>query len=107
MVVQVVKVSIKPDMRDRWLELMKLNAVNTRAEEGCMSYQVGEDIETPGSFVIVEEWSTIEAQYGHFRNPKFAELMGSLSEVLAGPPQVSIHSVESTVSLDEALRNAR
>jgi quinol monooxygenase YgiN len=106
MVVQVVRVSIKPEQRDRWLELVRINAAQTRAEEGCESYHVTEDVDTPNRFVLVEEWTNIDAQYEHFRNPEFGKLMGSLEEVLAGPPEVSIHEVASTQTLDEALAAA-
>src|SRR5919108_2880773 len=106
MVVQVVRVSIKPEQRDRWLDLVRMNAAQTRAEEGCESYRVSEDIETPNTFVLVEEWTSMDAQYEHFRDPEFGSLMGSLQEVLAGPPEVSIHEVASTLTLDEALAAA-
>jgi quinol monooxygenase YgiN len=106
MVIQVVNVSIRPDQRDRWLELVGRNAVQTRAEDGCESYRVCENVESPDEFVLVEEWTSLEAQYRHFRNPDFAALMGSLSDVLAGPPDVSIHEVKSTQNLDQALEAA-
>jgi hypothetical protein len=50
----------------------------------------------------VEEWTTLAAQYDHFRNREFARLMGSLGDLLAGPPDVSIHQVASSMTLDEA-----
>ena len=106
MVVQVVRASIRPEQRDRWLELVRMNAAQTRAEEGCESYRVCEDVETPNAFVLVEEWASLDAQYEHFRHPDFGELMGSLGDVLAGPPEVSIHEVASTQTLDEALMAA-
>ena len=106
MVVQVVRVSIKPEQRDRWLELIGLNAAHTRSAEGCESYVVGEDVERPDAFILVEEWTSMQAQLAHFRNPEFARLMESLQDVLAGPPDVSIHSVSSTQTLDEALATA-
>jgi quinol monooxygenase YgiN len=106
MVVQVVSVSIKPEQRDRWLELVRANLAQTRAEEGCESYRVCEDSETPNAFVLVEEWASMDAQYEHFRNPEFGKLMQGLSDVLAGPPEVSIYEVASTQTLDEALAAA-
>lgn len=106
MVIQLVRVSIVPEQRDRWLELIRMNAAQTRAEEGCESYEIGEDVEAPNTFSIVERWTNLEAQYDHFRNPQFGELMGALRDVLAGPPEVSIHEVASTQSLDEALAAA-
>ena len=106
MVIQVVRASIRPEQRDRWLELIRLNAAQTRAEQGCASYQICEDIESPNTFVIVEEWTSLDAQYDHFRSPDFGRLMGSLRDVLAGPPEVSIHEVASTLTLEEALAAA-
>ena len=106
MVVQVVRVAINPDQRDRWLELVRANAAETRAEKGCESFLVCEDLETPNTFVLVEQWANMEAQYDHFRNPRFGELMGALQPVLAGPPEVSIHDVASTQTLEEALAAA-
>jgi quinol monooxygenase YgiN len=106
MVIQLVRVSIRPDQRDRWLELIRKNAAQTRAEEGCESYEIGEDLEAPNTFIIVERWTNLEAQYAHFREPGFGDLMGALGDVLAGPPEVSIHEVGSTQTLEAALAAA-
>jgi quinol monooxygenase YgiN len=106
MVVQIVRVSIRPGRRDAWLELVRMATAQARSEEGCESCRASEDLERPDHFVIVEQWATTEAQYRHFRNPEFGELMGSLDAVLAGTPDVSIHEVASTQRLDEALAAA-
>ena len=106
MVIQLVSVSIKPEQRDSWLALIQQNAAQTLAEEGCESYQIGEDVETPNRFIIVERWASQEAQYHHFRSPEFGKLMGALGKILAGPPEVSIHDVVSTMTLEEALAAA-
>jgi quinol monooxygenase YgiN len=106
MIIQVVKVSIRPEQRDRWLELIRLNARQTREEQGCQGYQVGEDVETPNRFVLVEQWTSMEAQYDHFRKPEFQALLASVGDVVAAPPEVTIHEVASTQTLDEALAAA-
>jgi quinol monooxygenase YgiN len=106
MVIQLVRVSVRPEQRDKWNELIKQNAAETRAEEGCESYVVSEDLETSNTFQLVERWSNLEAQYEHFRRPRFGELMGALGDILAGPPEVSIHEVASTLTLDEAIAAA-
>jgi quinol monooxygenase YgiN len=103
MVIQLVNVSIRPEQRDKWLELIRMNAAQTRVEEGCESYQIGEDLETPTNFVIVERWTSLEAQYDHFRRPEFGDLMGALGDVLASPPDVSINEVASTLTLMKRL----
>jgi quinol monooxygenase YgiN len=105
MVIQLVRASIKPDQRDRWLEVIRGNAAQTRVEEGCESYQVAEDLEAPNTFLIIERWANLEAVYSHFRN-QFEELMAALGDVFAEPPEASIHEVSSTQSLNEVLAAA-
>jgi quinol monooxygenase YgiN len=106
MVIQLVNLSIKPERRDRWLELVRKNAIQTRAEEGCQSYQISEDVEAPNTFVVIEQWASLEAKYRQFRTSEFGELMAALGDVIAGPPTVSLNEVSSTLTLDEALAAA-
>jgi quinol monooxygenase YgiN len=106
MIIQLVKVSIRPDQRERWLELIRANVTQTRVADGCERYDVSEDLESPNTFVLVEQWRDFDAQYEHFRTPDFGELMGALQDVLAGPPEVTLNEVARTLSLDEALEEA-
>jgi len=106
MVIQLVHVSIRPEQRDRWLALVRANAARTRAEDGCEGFRIGEDLETANSFVLVERWASMEAQYGHFRTPEFGQLMGDLGDIVAAPPEVTIHEVATTLTLAEALVGA-
>jgi quinol monooxygenase YgiN len=106
MVIQLVNVSIRPEQRDRWFELIRANVAQTLAEEGCESYQVSEDVDAPNNFVIVEQWASLEAKYSNLRAPEFGELMGTLGDIIAGPPEVSINEVASTLTLEEALAAA-
>jgi quinol monooxygenase YgiN len=106
MIIQLVSVSIRPERRERWLELALEAACRTRSEPGCERFHVGEDLEHPNTFRLVEQWADMEAQYEHFRNPRFGELMAALEDLLAAPPEVTIHAVASTQTFDEALRAA-
>jgi hypothetical protein len=62
-----------------------------------------EDIETPNSFIFVEEWENLDDVYRHFRTRHFTEFFGVLPQVLAGPPDGSVHEVASTLTLNDAL----
>jgi quinol monooxygenase YgiN len=105
MIVQIVRASIKPDHRDRWLEVIRQNAAQTRAEEGCEGYQVAEDLEMPNTFVIVEMFTNMEVLYEHLRN-QFEGIMGALGDAFAAPPDASIHEIASTKSLPDVLAEA-
>jgi quinol monooxygenase YgiN len=102
MIVQIVRASIKPEQRNRWLQVIERNATQTRVEEGCLGYQVAEDLEVPNSFVIVELWSDVDAVKNHFR-AHFEALMAALGGVFAAPPETFIYEVASTLTLGEVL----
>jgi quinol monooxygenase YgiN len=105
MLVQLLRASIKPEQRDRWLEVIRRNAARTRTEEGCEGYQVAEDLESPNNFVIVEQWANLDAVHAHFRT-QFKELMSALGDVFAAPPEAHIHEVASTLTLEQVLAGA-
>ena len=105
MIIQLVRASVRPEQRDRWLEVIRRNAALTRAETGCESYQCAEDLEVPNNFVIVEQWEDLETVKDHFR-AQFESLMTALTGVFAAPPEASIHEIASTLSLGEVLAAA-
>jgi quinol monooxygenase YgiN len=105
MIIQVVRASIKPAARDLWLEVVRQNAIKTRSAEGCESYQIGEDLEVPNTFIILEHWTDLNAIHSHFRN-QFKDLMALLGDVFAAPPQASFYEVTSTRTLAEVLAAA-
>ena len=105
MIVQIVNASIKPEHRDRFIEVVKRNGVKSRAEEGCLSYQVAEDLESPNNFVIVELFSSMDALRDHFR-AQFQGIMADLGDAFAAPPSASIYEIASTITLEEALADA-
>ena len=105
MLIQIVRVSIKPEGRDRWFEVIRQNAARTRVEDGCEGYQVAEDVEMPNNFVIVELWTSMDAVHKHFRT-QFEGLMAALGDVFAAPPEASIHEIASTHALGEVLQAA-
>ena len=105
-VVVLARVSIKPEERDQWLDLVSAVAAPSRAETGCEGYLIYEDIERSNDFIFVEQWRSLDALRSHFQTPYFAQFFGALPSVVAGPPDVSIHEVASTVPLDQMLAAA-
>lgn len=105
MIVQIVRASIKPDKRDTWLEAIRQNAEQSRAEDGCEGYMAAEDLEAPNNFVLVELWSNMEALHVHLRN-QFAGVMAALGDAFAGPPEATIYEAASAQGLQEVLAAA-
>jgi quinol monooxygenase YgiN len=55
MVILDAQVPIKPEARERWLALLDAVTPPSRAEDACPSYVLYEAIETPNTFIFVEE----------------------------------------------------
>lgn len=106
MVIVHAQAPIKPEARERWLALLDAVTPPSRAEDACLSYVIYEAIETPSTFIFVEEWATLDGLYAHFHTPHFAEFFAALEEVLAGPPVGSVSEASSTQTLDESFAAA-
>lgn len=106
MIILHAQAPIQPEARERWLAILDAVTPPSRAEDACQSYVIYEAVETPNTFIFVEEWASLDGLYAHFHTPHFAEFFAALGEVLAGPPIGSIYGVSSTQTLDEALAAA-
>ncbi len=67
-------ITAHPGMRDRILEAYRGNVDAVRAEDGCLAYQAVVDASSaatgfatfgPDTFVVVEQWASMEALQAH------------------------------------------
>ncbi|MFW2367809.1 MAG: putative quinol monooxygenase [Desulforhopalus sp.] len=57
-------------------ELLKLIDI-TRAEEGCINYDLHQDNENPAHFLFYENWDSRELWQAHMGNKHLAEYMAA------------------------------
>ncbi len=57
-------------------ELLKLIDI-TRAEEGCINYDLHQDNENPAHFMFYENWETRELWQTHMNNQHLADYMAA------------------------------
>jgi quinol monooxygenase YgiN len=79
----------KPGQEARSREFLLSLPVPTRAEAGCINYDLHESTETPGKFMFHENWTTAAALATHLKTPHIAELLRLVPEILDGPPELS------------------
>ena len=60
----------------------------TRAEDGCVRYELFRDRKEPSRFVFVEQWRDGEALEKHGQSAHIAEAGGRLRGLLAGRPSI-------------------
>jgi quinol monooxygenase YgiN len=72
--------------------LAELAAASVREEEGCLSYEVFESEGTPGTFVTIEAWRSLDDMNAHMSTPHVAAAFGFLGEALNG--DLAIHTLK-------------
>jgi len=60
----------------------------TRAEDGCLRYDLHDSVEDPDVVAFYEIWATRAAHAEHDRTPHIVALVARLPELTAEPPRV-------------------
>ena len=93
-------ITAKPGMRDRILETFRANVDAVRAEHGCLAYEAVVDVRNaapgfaqfgPDSFVVVEQWASLEALQAHAVAPHMKAYASKVKEWTANR---AIHVLE-------------
>jgi quinol monooxygenase YgiN len=77
-------------------QLLADRATAVRDEDGCLGYEVGERLDEPATFLIVQTWASSDALRAHFSTSAHADYQHEVDELLATPSEVVIHEVVST-----------
>ena len=71
----------------------------TRAEPGCIAYDLCRDADAPDRFVAYENWRDLESLRKHLAAPHFAAVGAALGGLLAAAPEIRVlTSVSSPTS---------
>ncbi len=73
----------KPDTIHQVAEALRRMIPQTRAEPGCICYELFGAEEHPGTFHLLETYADDNALSSHHASPHFAALAASLSDKLA------------------------
>lgn len=76
----------------------------TRAEPGCLAYDLLRDAESPDRFVAYECWRDLPALQDHLATPHFAAVGTVLAGLLAGAPAIRVLVSLEGRHTDERLR---
>lgn len=60
----------------------------TRAEVGCITYELMVNNDDPTDFTFVEEWESDETLDAHLRSPHIAAFQSREADLLASPPDI-------------------
>ena len=75
MIIITAKFFIKAEKRAPFLEDINKLIPSSRQDEGSLSYDFYESLETPNDFVMVENWASEAAVAKHNQNPLLLALL--------------------------------
>jgi len=90
MIKVVAKSFAKPDKLDKILKLSAEMVEKTVKEEGCIKYELFQDIKAPEVLVIVEEWESEEALSRHMASEHFTRIVPQMNELREKASEVNI-----------------
>ena len=105
MIHATVTIVSPPGQRRSFAQALRCVVGPTRVEPGCLFCHLFEDVETPGSFTLVEDWVSPADFERRLRSDTYRQLL-LLMELAPEAPVVQFHTVSSTGGMD-VIRAAR
>ncbi len=89
----VAHITSKPDTVQQTKELLTGLIEPTRAEDGCVTYELLQNNNDPTDFTFVEEWADDAALDAHLNSPHLGSALPLLADLLAAPPDIRRYSL--------------
>jgi quinol monooxygenase YgiN len=84
----VARITAQPDKVDELKSILLGLLAPTRAESGCVSYDLLQNITDVCDFVFVEEWASDSAIDAHMTTPHLQGVLTKVSSLLAKAPDI-------------------
>lgn len=89
MVTEIAVLEIAPGSEEAFADAYRKVRHEVAETEGCRSVRLTRGVESPGRFVLLVEWDSVEAHEVNFRaSDRFGRWRAAIGPHFAGPPQV-------------------
>ncbi|HMJ07557.1 MAG TPA: putative quinol monooxygenase [Pyrinomonadaceae bacterium] len=89
----VARLTAKPEKVAEMRAALEACIEPTRAEKGCILYELMQNNADPTDFTFVEEWDSDEALDVHLQTEHIRELQGKADDLFANPPDIRRYSL--------------
>lgn len=83
-----LKIQIRADRREEWLDRITRYMKAVREEPGCKSFDVYESIDAPNNFSIIEGFESKEAGEAHVQTDHFKDFLVWFPTVIGTAPLI-------------------
>lgn len=94
MVVVTGSVRVRPEGLAEAIALSLEHVHRSRAETGCISHAVHQDVEDPCRLFFFEQWSDRAALEAHFAVPESGATVASLARLAVSRPALRIYDAQ-------------
>jgi quinol monooxygenase YgiN len=105
MIIVTTKMISRAENRTTLLQAIREMLEPTRVEDGCLSFNLYQDIENRNTFVLMEEWASKEDLDKHLLTLNYKNLL-MLMDLLGKPPEIKFNSVSKSAGM-ELIRKVR
>lgn len=84
----VAHLKARPDKVDETREALMSMIEPTRAEDGCIVYELMQNNDDPTDFTFVEEWTGDDVLDEHLQRDHIQKVVARADELFAAPPDV-------------------
>jgi quinol monooxygenase YgiN len=84
----VARITARPDTLDEVKAILLAMVAPTHGEDGCIVYELLQNISDPTDFTFVEEWASERALDAHLAAPHIAGVQPRLLQLIAKPNDV-------------------
>ncbi|GAB6153552.1 putative quinol monooxygenase [Desulfosporosinus burensis] len=90
MIKVIAKLTIKKGMVEEFKSSIPELVAETRKEDGCITYQLFQDVKNKRVLTFVEEWESMEALQSHMSSKHFQDAMPKLAELQEKDMELSV-----------------
>lgn len=88
-----------PERRNDIMRITAAIVPPSKAEVGCISYEIHERLSSENEYLFFEEWADQAALDFHFNTPHFQEFIKEFTQLLQAPPNIRIYEVAESRTL--------
>lgn len=85
-----VMIKIKEGTKEKFEAQAKITAAASLKEKGCQAYELHEDAEHPGTYILFEKWASLTAIKVHMDEQYTKDILKLFGEVAAAPLEVKL-----------------
>lgn len=84
MIIVKGSIPVKTDRREEAVALIQQLAAASRAEHGCLSYEVFIQADSPETIVIWQQWDSLDALEDHFASEHVDMFLDAIPDLIEG-----------------------